>query len=83
MANVNQYNGAASTIPGTFTPAVIVSVPPYTTDLFVPGAYQGRNPATAPFLSRPRPPAMFEGYVNITGSGPSISNSPIRRTGII
>ena len=70
MANVNQYNGSASTMPATYTPAVSVSVTPYTTNLFVPGAYQGWNPATAPVLNPvPGRPGIFEGYVDITGSG--------------
>ena len=70
MATVNQYNGSASTVPATYTPAVSVSVTPYTTNLFVPGAYQNWNPATAPVLNPvPGRPGMFEGYVDITGSG--------------
>jgi hypothetical protein len=70
MATVNQYNGAASTVPGTYTPAVSVRVTPYTTNLYVPGAYQGWSPATAPVLNPVSGrPGMFEGYVDITGSG--------------
>jgi hypothetical protein len=70
LANVNQYNGAASTIPATSTAAVKVAITPYLTNLFIPGAYQGWNPATAPVLNPvPGKPGLFEGYVNITGSG--------------
>jgi len=70
LANVNQYNGAASTIPTTYTSAVKVNITPYLTNLFIPGAYQGWNPASAPVLNPvPGKPGLFEGYVNITGSG--------------
>ena len=70
LANVNQYNGAASTIPTAYTSAVKVNITPYLTNLFIPGAYQGWNPASAPVLNPvPGRPGLFEGYVNITGSG--------------
>jgi starch-binding outer membrane protein SusE/F len=70
LANVNQYNGSASTIPTTYSSVVGVTVTPYTTDLYVPGAYQGWDPATAPVLNPVAGRAgLFEGYVNITGSG--------------
>jgi hypothetical protein len=70
LANVNQYNGAASTIPTMYSSVVAVTVTPYTTNLFVPGAYQGWNPATAPVLNPvPGKAGLFEGYVNIAGTG--------------
>ena len=70
LSNVNQYNGSASKIPGSYSSAVAVVVTPYTTNLWVPGAYQGWAPATAPTLNPfPGYAGLFEGYVNITGTG--------------
>jgi starch-binding outer membrane protein SusE/F len=70
LSNVTQYNGSASSIPTAYSSAVGVIVTPYTTNLFVPGAYQGWNPATAPLLNPVVGKAgLFEGYVNITGTG--------------
>jgi starch-binding outer membrane protein SusE/F len=70
LSNVTQYNGAASTVPTAYSSLVSVLVTPYTTNLFVPGAYQGWNPATAPLLNPVAGKAgLFEGYVDIAGSG--------------
>ena len=70
LANVTQYNGSASTIPTSYSSAIAVVITPYTTNLWVPGAYQGWNPATAPTLNPvPGYPGVFEGYVNIAGTG--------------
>ena len=70
LSNVTQYNGAASTVPTTYSSVVGVVVTPYTTNLFVPGAYQGWNPATAPLLNPVAGKAgLFEGYVDMVGSG--------------
>jgi hypothetical protein len=70
LANVTQYNGSASTIPTSYSSVVTVTVTPYTTNLWVPGAYQNWDPASAPTLNPvPGLPGVFEGYVNIAGSG--------------
>jgi len=70
LSNVTQYNGSASNIPTSYSSIVAVDITPYTTNLFVPGAYQGWNPATAPLLNPVSGKAgLFEGYVDITGSG--------------
>jgi starch-binding outer membrane protein SusE/F len=70
LANVTQYNGSASTIPTSYSSVVNVVVTPYTTNLWVPGAYQGWSPATAPTLNPvPGKPGLFEGYVDIVGTG--------------
>jgi hypothetical protein len=70
LSNVNQYNGSASSIPAAYSSAVGVTVTPYTVNLFVPGAFQGWNPATAPVLNPVAGKAgLFEGYYDITGSG--------------
>jgi hypothetical protein len=70
LSNVTQYNGSASTIPTIYSSAVTVIITPYLTNLFVPGAYQGWNPAAAPTLNPvPGRAGIFEGYVNIAGTG--------------
>jgi starch-binding outer membrane protein SusE/F len=70
LSNVTQYNGAASKVPTTYSSVVSVVVTPYTTNLFIPGAYQGWNPATAPLLNPVvGKPGLFEGYVDMAGSG--------------
>ena len=70
LSNVTQYNGSASSVPTAHSSAVGVIVVPYTTNLFVPGAYQGWDPASAPILNPvPGKAGLFEGYVNIAGSG--------------
>ena len=80
LSNVTQYNGSASTIPTSYSSVITVVVTPYTINLFVPGAYQGWNPATAPTIGPVAGyPGVFEGYVNITGSGTQYfkyTNSP-------
>lgn len=69
-ADVNQYNGAASTIPSVYSTVVLVNVTSYGLDLYIPGEYQGWNPGTAPVLSQAAGrPGMYEGYINITGGG--------------
>ena len=36
--------------------------------MYVPGAYQGWTPATAPTLGSPKNDGSFDGYINITGT---------------
>jgi hypothetical protein len=70
LSDANQYNGSASTIPTLYSSVLSVTVTPYTTNLWVPGAYQGWSPSTAPTLNPvPGIAGVFEGYVNIAGSG--------------
>ena len=70
LSDVSQYNGSASTVPTVYSSVVSVNITPYLTNLWVPGAYQGWSPATAPILnSVPGYAGVFEGYVNITGTG--------------
>jgi hypothetical protein len=70
LSNVTQYNGSASSVPTAYSSDVSVVVTPYTTNLFVPGAYQGWDPSSAPILNPvPGKAGLFEGYVNIAGSG--------------
>jgi len=70
LSDVDQYNGSASAIPTIYSAAISVLVTPYLSNLFVPGAYQGWDPSSAPILSPiPGHAGIFEGYVNIPGTG--------------
>lgn len=70
ISDVQQYNGAASTVPSVYSPSLVVKLTPYALSLYVPGAYQGWNPGAAPLLNPVSgSPGLFEGYYNITGSG--------------
>jgi hypothetical protein len=70
LSDVDQYNGSASHIPTVYSSVTSVKVTPYLTNLFVPGGYQGWTPSTAPMLNPvPGMAGVFEGYVNIAGSG--------------
>ncbi|MDR0793493.1 MAG: SusE domain-containing protein [Chitinophagaceae bacterium] len=69
-ADVNQYNGSASTISSVYSNTYILVVTPYGLNLYVPGAYQNWDPSTAPVIAPVAGRAgLYEGYVNITGSG--------------
>ncbi|WP_315819345.1 hypothetical protein [Paraflavitalea speifideaquila] len=69
-ANVNQYNGAESTVPPVYSNTLTQQITSYGLSLYVPGDYQGWNPGTAPQLAPVTGRAgLYEGYVNITGSG--------------
>ncbi|HWK03204.1 MAG TPA: SusE domain-containing protein [Puia sp.] len=69
-SDVNQYNGAASTIVPVFSNTVLVQVTPYSLSLYIPGAYQNWDPSTAPLLNPVKgSPGKYEAYENITGSG--------------
>jgi hypothetical protein len=67
-------------VPTSYSSVISVAVTPYTTNLYVPGAYQGWLPASAPTIGPvPGDAGVFEGYVNITGSGTQdfkYTNSP-------
>lgn len=70
LSDVDQYNGSTSTIPTIYSSAIGVMVSPYLTNLFVPGAYQNWDPASAPTMNPvPGHAGVFEGYVDITGTG--------------
>jgi starch-binding outer membrane protein SusE/F len=69
-ADVPQYNGAESSIAPVYTNVLSVKITSYATSLYIPGAYQGWNPGTAPVLNPIKGlPGKFEAYINITGSG--------------
>lgn len=70
VANVNQYNGSVSKVPSVLSNTMIIKVTPYGLALYVPGAYQGWDPSSAPVIAPVSGKAgLFEGYVNIVGSG--------------
>ena len=70
LSDVSQYNGSASTVPTLHSAAISVNITPYIVNLFVPGAYQGWAPWTAPLLNPvPGKAGLFEGYYNLAGTG--------------
>lgn len=69
-ADVNQLNGAASTITPTFSNTLTSEITSYALDLYVPGDYQNWTPAAAPKLAAVAgKPGLYEGYVNMPGAG--------------
>ena len=68
---VQQIDGATSVIPPAYTNVVVVVVTPYSLDLYVPGAYQGWNPATAPTIApfNSTYSYVYEGYVYMSPPG--------------
>lgn len=80
VSNVNQYNGSASTVAPLHSNTLLLNLTPYGLSLYVPGAYQNWDPASAPTLAPLDGKAgLYEGYVDITGSGTQYfkyTNSP-------
>ncbi len=69
-ADVNQFNGAASSIAPVYSNVVSMKVTSYGLSLYVPGDYQGWNPGAAPQLAPVNGRAgLYEGYVYMAGSG--------------
>ncbi len=69
-SDVNQYNGAASSVASVYSNSVAVSVTPYGLNLWVPGDYQGWNPAAAPAFGPIAGLAgKYEGYVYMAARG--------------
>ena len=69
-SDVPQYNGAASSVPSVYSNTLTIQVTPYSVNLYIPGDYQGWDPATAPVLSPiAGKPGLYEAYINITGTG--------------
>ena len=50
-ADVPQYNGAASSVPSIYSSTLTMKVTPYALSMYIPGAYQGWDPSTAPLLN--------------------------------
>jgi starch-binding outer membrane protein SusE/F len=68
---VLQNDGAVSVVPPIYTNVVSIQVTPYALSLYVPGAYQGWSPPTAPLISPFSPAFSFvdEGYVYFAPPG--------------
>lgn len=79
-ADVNQRDGSGSTVPSAYTKTAVVNISSFSLNLFVPGDYQGWNPATAPvFPPIAGLPGKYEGYIYIAGTGTQyfkFTNSP-------
>jgi hypothetical protein len=68
--DVNQYNGATSSVKPVYTNTLLFKVTPYALDLYIPGDYQGWDPGTAPALSPAAGRAgLYEAYVYMPGHG--------------
>ena len=69
-SDVNQYNGASSSVPSVYSNTVVVAVNPYGLNLWVPGDYQGWSPAAAPIFGPIAGLAgKYEGYVYMAAPG--------------
>jgi hypothetical protein len=69
-ADVPQYNGSSSSISPSYSNTLVLNVTPYSLTLYIPGAYQGWDPTTAPELNAiTGKPGLYEAYIYITGSG--------------
>ena len=72
MAAVPQNTGAASSVTAIYSNTLSVQVTPYDLSLYIPGAYQGWNPPTAPLLNPVVGKTnLYEAYeyLNDNGSG--------------
>ena len=68
-ADVQQYNGSASSIPSIYSSALIVHVTPYLLSLYIPGDYQGWDPSKAPLLNPVTGKAgLYEAYEYMPGN---------------
>lgn len=69
-ADVNQYNGASSTVSAVYSSATVVRIVSYGLNLYIPGDYQNWDPGSAPTLPPiAGRPGLYEGYINFTGAG--------------
>ncbi|MES2431418.1 MAG: SusF/SusE family outer membrane protein [Bacteroidota bacterium] len=69
MAEVRNDRGDATPLNTIYSNSITLDITPYASILYVPGAYQGWNAATAPKLAGIAVlPGKFEGYVYITGA---------------
>jgi len=69
-ADVNQVGGGASIVKPVYSNTVVVNTTTYELKLYIPGEYQGWNPATAPLLLPIKGKAgYYDAYINITGGG--------------
>lgn len=79
-SDVPQYNGSKSSIASVYSNTAVVQVTPYSLSLYIPGAYQGWDPSSAPLLNPIEGKAgLYEAYVYMPGSGQQYfkyTNSP-------
>lgn len=69
-AEVNQFNGSASTVPTIYSNVLALKITSYGLALYVPGDYQGWNPGAAPQIAPvDGRPGLYEGYVDMPGAG--------------
>jgi hypothetical protein len=69
-SDVPQYNGSASSIASAYSNTITIQVTPYNIILYIPGDYQGWDPATAPMLNPVSGRAgLYEAYEYMPGSG--------------
>lgn len=74
VASVNQYNGNPSVVPPMYSDPLTLQVTPYQViisypSLWVPGDYQGWNPAAAPKVASVKANGVYEGYVYFPAGG--------------
>ncbi|MDQ2720055.1 MAG: SusE domain-containing protein [Bacteroidota bacterium] len=70
-ADVPQNTGSPSSIASAYSNTLVLQVTPYNLSLFIPGAYQGWSPPTAPLLNPVAGRAgLYEAYEYMPGSGP-------------
>jgi len=69
-ADVPQYNGSASSVPSVYTKILSIKVTSYSRTLYIPGDYQGWDPATAPELNQFEGfPGIYEAYIYMPAAG--------------
>ncbi|SFV32915.1 SusE domain-containing protein [Thermoflavifilum thermophilum] len=73
-SNVNQFNGNPSVVPTVYSDSLVLQVTPYQVvinypSLWVPGDYQGWNPAAAPKVASVKANGIYEGYVYFPPGG--------------
>jgi hypothetical protein len=69
-ADVPQYNGTESSIPAVYSNVLSLKITSYSLSLYIPGGYQGWNPAAAPLLNPVEGrPGLYEGFIYTPGAG--------------
>lgn len=79
ISNVVQQNGSGSTVPSIYSNTLVINLtpPPFPSFLYVPGAYQGWDPSSAPKLMQLVGKAgLYEGYAYITGQYFKYTDAP-------
>lgn len=70
-SNVLQNGGTPSSIAPAYSNTLAIQIAPYNLSLYIPGAYQGWDPSTAPLLNPVEgKPGLYEAYIYMPGSGP-------------